>query len=116
MLLLFVFPVAYAAEEKTTSLQDQREVAVTIYNEGLALVKDARKIHLDQGDTALAWRDVSARIRPESWRAGYKAGHCGKPTDVAPTGVDAITPESTFVWIAVSAHAGEITGNSASSR
>ncbi len=66
LLLLFVFPVAHAAGEKSTSLQDQREVAVTIYNESLALVKDARKIRLDQGETALAWRDVSARIRPET--------------------------------------------------
>ena len=65
-LLLLVFPASYAAEEKTTTLQDQREVAVTIYNESLALVKDARKIHLDRGEAALAWRDVSARIRPET--------------------------------------------------
>jgi len=66
LLLLFVFPAVHAAGEKSTSLQDQREVAVTIYNESLALVKDARKIRLDQGETALAWRDVSARIRPET--------------------------------------------------
>jgi hypothetical protein len=65
-LFLLVFPASYAAEEKTTTLQDQREVAVTIYNESLALVKDARKIHLDRGEAALAWRDVSARIRPET--------------------------------------------------
>jgi len=66
LLLLFVFPVVHAAGEKSTSLQDQREVAVTIYNESLALVKDARKIRLDRGEAALAWRDVSARIRPET--------------------------------------------------
>ena len=66
LLVLFVFPAAYAAEEKSTTLADQREVAVTIYNDSLALVKDARKIHLDRGETSLAWRDVSARIRPET--------------------------------------------------
>ena len=56
----------HAAEEKSTTLLDQREVAVTIYNESLALVKDTRKIPLDRGEASLAWRDVSARIRPET--------------------------------------------------
>ena len=57
---------AYAADERVTTLKDQQEVAVTIYNENLALVKDTRKLRLDRGDMALAWRDVSARIRPET--------------------------------------------------
>jgi len=57
---------AYAADERITTLKDQQEVAVTIYNENLALVKDTRKLRLDRGDMALAWRDVSAKIRPET--------------------------------------------------
>jgi len=57
---------AYASDERVTTLRDQQEVAVTIYNENLALVKDLRKVRMEGGSGALAWRDVSARIRPET--------------------------------------------------
>ena len=57
---------AYAAPERTTTLRDQQDVAVTIYNESLALVKDTRKVKLIGGEGLLAWRDVSALIRPET--------------------------------------------------
>lgn len=52
--------------EQRSTLNDQREVAVTIYNENLALVKDVRKINLKRGNVSLAFRDVSARMRPET--------------------------------------------------
>lgn len=57
---------AQASEELRSTLQDQRSVAVTIYNENLALVKDQRRIPLSSGQNALAFRDVSARMRPET--------------------------------------------------
>lgn len=53
-------------EEQRSTLADQQEVAVTIYNENLALVKDQRKLQLKRGATSLAFRDVSARMRPET--------------------------------------------------
>ena len=61
---------AYALEnvttETTSTLNDQQSVAVTIYNGDLALVKDTRKVLLNAGLNALALRDVSAQIRPET--------------------------------------------------
>ncbi|MDP1635685.1 MAG: DUF4139 domain-containing protein, partial [Gallionellaceae bacterium] len=54
------------ADELRSTLQDQQSVAVTIYNEDLALVKDQRKIQLGSGENALAFRDVSAGMRPET--------------------------------------------------
>jgi hypothetical protein len=58
---------AYAqGTEQRSTLADQREVAVTIYNDNLALVKDQRRLQLKPGATALAFRDVSARMRPET--------------------------------------------------
>ena len=57
---------AAPADEKLTTLGDQNEVAVTIYNNDLALVKDQRKVHLDAGLNRLAWRDVAARMQPET--------------------------------------------------
>ena len=53
-------------EEQRSTLADQQEVAVTIYNENLALVKDQRKIQLKRGASNLAFRDVSAQMRPET--------------------------------------------------
>ena len=63
-------PAASAAAslpaERRSTLDDQQSVAVTIYNEDLALVKEARRVVLDPGRNRLALRDVSARMRPET--------------------------------------------------
>ncbi len=52
--------------EHRSTLEDQSEVAVTIYNDQLALVKDLRTIRLDSGFNKLAFREVSAQMRPET--------------------------------------------------
>jgi hypothetical protein len=55
------------AEPAVVSPQsDQTSVAVTIYNEDLALVKDSRKLMLPNGFSSLSFRDVSAQIKPET--------------------------------------------------
>lgn len=56
----------FAADEIRSTLNDQQSVAVTIYNGDLALVKDQRKVKLQNGLNDLALRDVSAQIRPET--------------------------------------------------
>ncbi|MFT7228282.1 MAG: hypothetical protein ACI8PW_000867 [Methylophilaceae bacterium] len=55
-----------SSSELRSTLDDQKSVAVTIYNSNLALVKDVRNIKLDSGFNAIAMRDVSAQIRPET--------------------------------------------------
>ncbi|MBU1777270.1 MAG: DUF4139 domain-containing protein, partial [Gammaproteobacteria bacterium] len=65
LLAALAIPAAQADELRST-LQDQQSVAVTIYNEDLALVKDQRKVQLGSGQNALAFRDVSAGMRPET--------------------------------------------------
>ncbi len=52
--------------EKKTTLEDQTKVAITIYNSDLALIKDQRKVSLDKGSNQLAFRGVSAKMRPET--------------------------------------------------
>lgn len=52
--------------EIQTTVADQTEVAVTIYNSDLALIKDQRRVTLPTGRLDLAFRDVSAQIRPET--------------------------------------------------
>ncbi len=63
-LALAMFPAG--AVEIRSSLSDQQDVAVTIYNENLALVKDQRRLVLPAGTSTLAFRDVSAMMRPET--------------------------------------------------
>lgn len=63
--LLSAAAIADSTEQRST-LADQSEVAVTIYNDNLALVKDQRKINLGSGQKSLAFRDVSAQMRPET--------------------------------------------------
>ncbi|MDH3390205.1 MAG: DUF4139 domain-containing protein [Desulfobulbaceae bacterium] len=65
-LLLFTTQAIAGSAEKISTLADQKEVAVTIYNENLALVKDKRTLTLPEGENTLAFREVSGRMRPET--------------------------------------------------
>ncbi|MDD2932961.1 MAG: DUF4139 domain-containing protein [Methylotenera sp.] len=58
--------LAIEPDEIRNNLSDQQSVAVTIYNNDLALIKDQRKVKLNNGLNNLALRDVSAQIRPET--------------------------------------------------
>lgn len=58
--------LAHAEPAVVSPQSDQTSVAVTIYNEDLALVKDSRKVALGNGLSALSFRDVSAQIKPET--------------------------------------------------
>ncbi len=67
MLLGTATPAAQAAEgEIVSTAQDQKGLSLTIYNTDLALIKDKRQISLPAGNSTLAFREVSARIRPET--------------------------------------------------
>lgn len=57
---------AWSVDERASNQAEQTALAVTIYNSDLALVKDARRVKLHSGENLLAWRDVSARIQPET--------------------------------------------------
>ncbi len=59
---------AFATEmnEKVSTAKNQEDIAITIYNDSLALIRDSRKVILDRDFNLLAWRDVSTKIRPES--------------------------------------------------
>lgn len=65
-LLLAAQAQAAAVPERLSTVKDQQQVAVTIYNENLALIKEQRRVGVDRGVNRLAWRDVSARIQPET--------------------------------------------------
>ena len=66
--LLFASQANWAAmpDEIVSTAADQQSVAVTIYNDNLALVKDERRVRLAHDLNRLAWREVSAQMRPET--------------------------------------------------
>jgi len=63
--------------ETRVTQADQTSVAVTIYNENLALVKDRRRVTLAPGIQNLAFIDVSAQLRPETALLHSDGGQLG---------------------------------------
>jgi hypothetical protein len=59
-------PLKQSFRANETTVDDQTDVAVTIYNRDLALVRDTRKITLFPGEISLAFMDVAQRIKPET--------------------------------------------------
>ena len=67
--LLFAATLVQAAEparEIASTAADREAVAVTVYNDDLALVKERRKVDLPAGLARLSLREVSAQMRPET--------------------------------------------------
>jgi hypothetical protein len=52
------------AEALTATDKDQTDLAVTVYNSNIALVRDVRQIHLSAGVFPLKFEDVAAAINP----------------------------------------------------
>jgi hypothetical protein len=55
---------AAKTEVLTTTGKDQTEIAVTVYNSNIALIRDVRQIRLTQGIFPLRFEDVAASIHP----------------------------------------------------
>ena len=58
-------PTAQAADTNiTTTLADQTDLALTVYNSNLSLVRDVRQLALPSGDSLLRFMDIAASINP----------------------------------------------------
>jgi hypothetical protein len=57
-------PVIAAAAQGATTLDDQVELAVTVYNSDIALVRDVRTLELPQGTFDLRFMDIAATVNP----------------------------------------------------
>jgi len=57
-------PLAAAAQDGTTTLDDQTELAVTVYNSEIALVRDVRNLQLARGTSDLHFMDIAATVNP----------------------------------------------------
>jgi hypothetical protein len=54
------------AKDVGSTAADREAVAVTVYNDDLALVKERRRVELPAGLARLSLRDVAAQMRPET--------------------------------------------------
>jgi hypothetical protein len=55
-----------AAAETAVTTETQTGIAVTIYNQDLALIRDSRTVAVTMGENDLAFIDVAAGMRPET--------------------------------------------------
>ena len=51
-------------EQRGTTLNDQVDLAVTVYNSNIALVRDVRQLTLPAGEFHLRFMDIAASINP----------------------------------------------------
>ena len=55
---------ALAQSTVTSTQQDQRDLAVTVYNSNVALVRDVRRLQLPAGTLDLRYMDIAAEVNP----------------------------------------------------
>src|SRR6202142_3062630 len=53
-----------ASADQSTTLNDQTELAVTVYNSNIALVRDVRQLQLPSGAFRLKFMDIAATVNP----------------------------------------------------
>ena len=55
---------AQAQSDQSTTLNDQTELAVTVYNSNIALVRDVRQLQMPNGGFRLKFMDIAATVNP----------------------------------------------------
>src|SRR5262249_55059467 len=53
-----------AGQDSATSLNDQTDLAITVYNSNIALVRDVRNLSLPSGLFRLKLMDIAATVNP----------------------------------------------------
>ena len=53
-----------SAQDQSTTLSDQTDLAVTVYNSNIALVRDVRQLQLPTGTFRLKFMDIAATVNP----------------------------------------------------
>ena len=65
LMAALIFTTAAAAENPQSSTEkDQKELAVTVYNSNIALVRDVRQVTLPAGTVDLRFMDIAAAVNP----------------------------------------------------
>lgn len=58
--------VTATAQELSSTAAEQTSLNITVYNKNIALIKDQRKLTLPVGVNTLAFKDISADIKPQT--------------------------------------------------
>jgi hypothetical protein len=58
-------PLAVAADHEST-MNDQTDLAITVYNSNVALVRDTRDVSMPTGDFQLRFMDIASTVNPAS--------------------------------------------------
>ncbi len=66
LMLFTIHSHSATPKEIVATAQDQNKLAITIYQQNLAFIKDTRHIHLAHDANLLAWHEVSAQMQPET--------------------------------------------------
>lgn len=66
LMMAAVLPVAVNAEEIKATVDDSVNLAISVYNDNLALVKDTRKVSLKEGLNSVAFVGVAQQMKPET--------------------------------------------------
>ena len=53
-----------SAADQSTTLSDQTDLAVTVYNSNIALIRDVRELQLPRGNFRLKFMDIAATVNP----------------------------------------------------
>jgi len=64
VILSFAYTRAFAQTTERSTEADQKQVAVTVYNSNLALVRDVRTLQLPAGTLDLRFEDIAAQVNP----------------------------------------------------
>ncbi len=56
--------VAASGNDQSTSLNDQTDLALTVYNSNIALIRDVRQLQLPSGNFRLKFMDIAATVNP----------------------------------------------------
>ncbi len=62
--VLLVAQAAFAQNTQSSTEQDQKDLAVTVYNSNVALVRDVRRLRLPTGTVDLRYMDIAAQVNP----------------------------------------------------
>ena len=61
---ILLAPRAFAQATQTSTEEEQKDLAVTVYNSNVALVRDVRRVHLPTGTIDLRFVDIAASVNP----------------------------------------------------
>jgi hypothetical protein len=62
--VLLLAPNAFAQTTQTSTEDEQKDLAVTVYNSNVALVRDVRSVNLPTGQLDLRFVDIAASVNP----------------------------------------------------